>query len=135
MKRDAQALVRLVDSRQQVPYAWGRDANDCIAFVLAAIEAQTGERVAPDIHWTSRSGALRVIHAFGSIEAALDTYLERIAPAHAHRGDVGGVLDAEFGIHPMIIEGTTLVAPGDRGNRRAKRSAMICAWSIEGLLA
>jgi hypothetical protein len=33
------------------------------------------------------------------------------------RGDIGGVLTPQFGIHPMIVEGLTLVGPGDRGNR------------------
>jgi hypothetical protein len=31
----------------------------------------------------------------------------------------------------MIVEGELLVSPGDRGNRRLKRSAMVLAWSIE----
>jgi hypothetical protein len=129
MTRNIVALIAFIDSRHAQPHAWGRLANDCAAFALSAVEALTGVRPAPDVTWASRAEARRVIHALGGLEAAFDRVFVRIAPAQAMRGDIGGVADDVFGIHPMIIEGTTLVGPGDSGNRRLPRSALRCAWS------
>lgn len=123
------ALVRFVDSRQSAPHAWGRAANDCVAFVLDAVEAQTGRSRASRLSWSTPADALRVIRRFGTLQAAFDHYFQRVPPALAMRGDIGGVPDEAFGIHPMILEGDLLVAPGEKGNKRVPRRAMIMAWS------
>lgn len=129
MERDVEALLAFIDRRQLQPHAWGRSENDCVGYALDASEAQTGKRRAPRISWATRKEALRVIARFGSLEAAMDRHFQRIHPAQAMRGDIAGVPDATFGIHPMIVEGETLVGPGDRGNRRLPRRAMTIAWS------
>jgi hypothetical protein len=49
--------------------------------ILAAVEAQTGIAVAPELTWSTKREALRVIKRFGSLEAAFDAHFERIAPA------------------------------------------------------
>lgn len=138
--RDVAALIAFIDSRHGVPHAWGRGSyspgpstptvagNDCVAFVLAAVEAQTGIRAAATLDWTDEESARRVISRYGSLESAFDAFFDRIPPGHAHRGDIGGVGDETFGIHPMIVEGQTLVGPGERGNRRVPRKAMVVAW-------
>lgn len=127
--RDISALIAFIDSRQKVPHKWGRDNNDCVGFCLAAIEAQTGQRIAPSLEWKTGRGAVGVLGRLGGLEAAIDKYLTRIPPALAKRGDIGGVADETFGIHPVVVEGETLVGPSDHGNRRLKRRAMITAWS------
>jgi len=127
--RDVMALLAFIESRQVVPHAWGRKANDCVAFVLAAVRAQTGENRGRRLVWSSRGGALRVLKRLGGLGAALDAHFVRIPPAQAMRGDIAGVADPVFGIHPMVVEGEMLVGPGDRGNRRLPRRAMIAAWS------
>lgn len=127
--RDVAALVAFIESRQQVPHAIGRQANDCVAFALDAAKAQTGKARAASLKWATRAEGLRIIARFGSLEAAFDHYFERVPPAHAHRGDIAGVADDALGIHPMIVEGDLLVGPGGKGNRRLKRAAMIMAWS------
>lgn len=140
MKRDIEALLAFIDSRQAVPYAWGRKRNDCVGFAIGAVEAQTGEKVARSLKWAGPKAALTIIKRFGSLEAAFDHYFERIPPALAMRGDIAGVpaetmrgLDKQtaklFRVHPMIVEGMTLVTPGEHGNERVKRSAMTVAWS------
>lgn len=131
MTRDFDALHSFIDARQAAPHAWGRLANDCVGYALGAVEAQTGVIVAPDVQWSTREEALRTIGTFGSLEQAFDGHFERVATALAQRGDIAGVCDDEFGIHPMIVEGGTLVGPGERGNRRLPRSAMIIAWSAD----
>jgi hypothetical protein len=98
--------------------------------VLAAVEAQTGEKVAPKLKWKSRATGLSLLDRLGGIEAAFDTYFKRIPPAQAMRGDIAGVPDAELGISPAIVEGMTVVGPSEKGNQRLKRSCVTVAWSI-----
>jgi hypothetical protein len=129
LKRDIKALLAFIDSHHAVPYAWGRTRNDCVGFVLGAVKAQTGHSRATRVRWSSQKAGLKAIAEFGSLEAAFDHFFVRIKPAQAMRGDIAGVPDERFGIHPMIVEGETLVAPGDKGNRRCPRKMMICAWS------
>jgi hypothetical protein len=129
VKRNFSALVAFINSRQNTPHEWGRKANDCAGFALDAVKAMTGKGRAASLKWSSRAAGLRVIKRFGSLEAAFDHYFVRIPPSLAHRGDIGGVPDETFGIHPMIVEGTKLVGPGDNGNRRQPRAAMTVAWS------
>ena len=127
--RDVLALHRFIDSRQNTPHEWGRAANDCVSFVLDAVKAQTGEARASKLDWHDERSGLRVIKREGGLEAAFDRYFQRIPPALAHRGDIAGVPDPGLGIHPMIVEGETLVGPADRGNLRLPRRAMTIAWS------
>lgn len=129
MNRDFEALLAFIDSRQSVPHEWGRDKNDCVAFVLAAIKAQTGHNRATAVKWSTEKAGRKAIRKLGGLEAAFDRYFVRISPSMAQRGDIAGVPDDAFGIHPMIVEGETLVGPGDRGNRRLPRKAMTAAWS------
>jgi len=128
-RRDLVALHRFIDERQNRPHEWGREANDCVGFVLGAVEAMTGVKVAPKTQWTDRASAVRKIARYGSIEQRFDRHFTRIPAALAQRGDIAGVPDAEFGIHPMIVEGITLVGPCETGNRRLPRRAMMIAWS------
>jgi hypothetical protein len=127
--RDFTALCDFIGSRQALPYAWGRDANDCVGFVLGAVEAMTGAVVGPKLKWSSEKEALKAIAKFGSLEAAFDAHFGRIPPALAQRGDIAGVPDETFGIHPGIIEGLTIVGPGEKGNRRIPRRLATVAWS------
>lgn len=135
MKRDLAALIAFIDARQNTPYEWGRDRNDCVAFVFGAVEAQTGIRPARKFDWKTEKKALRLIVELGGLEAVFDRFFERIPPAQAMRGDIAGVPDEALGIHPMIVEGRTLVAPGPKGNKRGPRSMMMVAWSSVDLKA
>lgn len=131
MKRDIAALMAFINSRQNVPHAWGRARNDCMSFTAGAVKAQTGKDPARGLRWDGEKSGRRLLRDLGGVEAVLDARFKRIAPAIARRGDIGGVPDDQLGIHPMIIEGETLVSPGDKGNSRVKRRAMTMAWSID----
>lgn len=131
--RDIAALLAFINSRQTVPYAWGRNKNDCMSFMAGAVKALTGKDPARGLKWTSEKTGLALLEKLGGVEAALDARFERIPLAFAKRGDIAGVPDAKLGIHPMIVEGEMLVCPGERGNRRAKRKHMTIAWSAESL--
>lgn len=129
MKRDFAALLAFVDERQTTPHAWGRRANDCVSFAAYAVKALTGHHWLGKLTWCCERTALRAIAREGGIEAAIDKRYERIPPSMAQRGDIAGVPDERFGIHPMIVEGETLVCPGPNGNERCPRGRMVCAWS------
>jgi hypothetical protein len=131
MSRNFGALVAFIDARHGTPHRWGRDANDCVAFVLGAVEAQTGIPPAADLDWSNRAEGLRLIKRLGGLEAAFDARFVRISPGLAQRGDIAGVAIGDFGVHPMIVDGTTLIGPGDKGNKRLPRAAMVMAWSAE----
>jgi hypothetical protein len=128
--RNLEALLAFIAGRAATPHSWGREGNDCVSFAAGAVEAQTGKNPLGRLRWRSPRGALRVVTRLGGMAAALDARFDRVAPGAAMRGDIAGVADPVFGIHPMIVEGDTLVAPGDRGLVRLPRAAMIAAWSV-----
>jgi len=130
VNRDVKALLAFIDERQNRPHEWGRKANDCVSFVLGAAKAQAGHDRATAIRWTDEKSGLRAIKKAGGLEKAFDRWFVRIPPAQAMRGDIAGVPDGRFGIHPMIVEGEMLVGPSDKGNRRLKRREMTMAWSV-----
>jgi hypothetical protein len=141
MKRDVAALIAFINSRRDRPHKWGSRSNDCASFANGAVKATTGEGALGGLHWSGKIGALRALKSVGGIEAALDARFERIAPAEAHRGDIAAIpaetmaglgedeIEA-LGLHPMIVEGPTLVSPGERGLRRCKRSLAVAAWDV-----
>lgn len=130
MHRDVEELIRYLAERGSLPHEWGSDANDCISFLAAAIEAQTGRAQLGRLKWKNERQALTLLKKLGGIEAALDARFERIAPAHAHRGDIGGIPDDRLGVHPMLVEGRTLCSPGQRQLKRCPRAAMTVAWDV-----
>lgn len=127
--RDHDALLALIEQVAGKPFAW-RD-HHCARFAARAVEAQTGRDPMAGIVCRSKRQAIVVLEQEGGLEAAVDRRLRRIAPALAARGDIAGVVDDEFGIRLMVVEGATLVGPGATGQRRAPRAAMIMAWSVE----
>lgn len=129
MRRNIPALLAFINERQNRPHAWGRYANDCIAFAAYAVKAQTGHHWLGNLTWCCERTALRAIAREGGLEAAIDRRFRRLPASMAQRGDIAGVPDDRFGIHPMIVEGATLVGPGAKGNRRLPRRAMTVAWS------
>lgn len=130
--RDYGALHRVLAERAATPFAWGRrNGNDCVAHMLAAIEAQTGRDILPDHDWATQRGARRVINAVGGLEHALDVRLRRIPPALAQRGDVAAVPDEAFGITVLIVMGSMLVGPGELRQMQLPRSSMMIAWSAD----
>lgn len=132
MDRNVKALLAFIDERQNRPHEWGREnGNDCVSFVLGAVKAQTGHDRATSFRWTDEKSGLKALKKAGGIEKAFDRWFTRIPPAQAMRGDVAGVPDERFGIHPMIVEGEMLVGPGDKGNKRLRRREMTAAWSIK----
>jgi len=115
-----------------MPFAWGRNRNDCVSYAFGAVEAQTRADRLGRLNWAGEASAAAQIKRLGGLEAAVDRLLAPIPPALACRGDVAGVFDARFGVSLMVVEGATLVGPGETGEKRLPRSAMIRAWSADG---
>lgn len=133
LHRDIEALLAFIEQRQHIPHDWSNE-QDCVSFARGAVAAQTGiDHLAGVAPWTNIREARKVIQSLGGLEAAVDARLNRVAPAFARRGDIAAVPDEHFGIRLMIIEGATLVAPGDGGLVRLPRSAMTIAWDAASL--
>lgn len=130
MKRDHNALVVYLAERAHRPHEWGRKANDCTGFAAGAVKAQTGKDPTTGLKWKSQATALSLLNKLGGVEAVLDERFERVPLALAQRGDIAVFPDPDFGSHPAIVEGRTLCTPGERGLKRAPRSAATTAWDI-----
>jgi len=129
--RDLEALIDTIEIRQRAVFRWG--SNDCVRFAARAVRAQTGRNPLADVpRWRSRREAMAITDEMGGLIAALDARFDRVAPAFAKRGDIAGIEDRLFGVRLMIVEGATLVGPGNRGLERLPREAMTMAWSAVG---
>lgn len=128
--RDFEALDRFLAERARMPFAWGSAANDCISFYAAAARAMADHDPIEGLKWSSEIGAARVIRRLGGLAAAVSSRMTPVAPAFAMRGDAAAVEHPEHGLSLMLVEGETLVAPGERGLERHPRSAMIFAWTL-----
>lgn len=126
MTRNRPALVAFIDSRANRPHDW--TGNCCARFVLGGVEAQFGSAPALAVEWSDLRTARRALAAVGGLEAEADRLFEAIEPAQAQFGDIAGVDHPSEGFLLMIVEGETLVGPGDHGNVRAPRREMVRAW-------
>ncbi len=130
--RDMEGLLRFLEARASVPFAFGRGGNDCVAFAGGAVKAQIAVDPLADLHWSNAEEGRALLKAEGGMRAALGRRFRRVPPALAQRGDIAGVRCGEFGTRLMIVEGETLAGPGERGIRRMPREAMQAAWSVTG---
>jgi len=129
LSRNIPALIAMIDARAEWGHRWVR-GRDCVSFALRCVEAQTGVDLLAGIPtWSNRREALDVTRGLGGLVAALDDRMAMAAPALAQRGDVAGLPDKAFGVRLMVVEGATLVGPGQGRLERLPRSAMMCAWS------
>ena len=127
MTRDCGAMAAYIAARTAVPFAWG--SNDCVTFAAGAVLALTGRDPLAGIPaWQSERAALIGLKRRGGLFAAVSSVLPQIAPAHAHRGDIGAVMGPD-GPFLMMIEGATLVGPALHGLFRHRRDALVCSWS------
>lgn len=126
--RDIDALLELLEQRSTMPFEWG--INDCVTFAAAAVVAQTGRDPLGRLQWSDEAGARKALVKVGGLEAALDARFPRTSPAAAMRGDLAAAPDP-LGIRVMVVEGATLVGPGERGLERVPRAEMVAAWSVD----
>jgi len=140
--RDHEALIAFLEARMHVPFAWGKntqrrlaheDGNSCVHVAAGAAFVQTGRALLRKLPgWTTERGAIRALHRAGGLEGATDKVLRRIAPAMAHRGDIGLVESIEGRPSLVVIEGQLVAGPGADGLVRLPRLALTAAWSLDG---
>lgn len=129
MSRDLDALLAFIEARQKVAHAY-HSQRCCVGFAMGAVKAQTGiDHLADLPNWNSAMSAHYVAKSVGGLRAALDDRFDRLAPASAQRGDIAGLADKAFGVRLMIVEGATLIGPGEHGLERLMRRDMHFAWS------
>ena len=129
IERDIPALLATLFARRHLAHEW-RKGRDCVSNAMICVEAQTGiDHLADMPDWTTRAQALAVARSLGGLRKAMDDRFNRIAPSMTHRGDIAGLADKTFGVRLMVVEGETLVGPGDHGLERLPRKAMTIAWS------
>lgn len=112
---------------REYAFAWG---GDCVAFVLAVIEAVSGERLIFDgaKPYRSAAGQGRWLKEMGwtNLMDAADACLgERIAPLQAMRGDV--VSDGQA-LGVMTPDGA--IAFSDNGMVKMARDSIVAAWPV-----
>jgi len=127
MTRNREALVQYIDAHSQAPHDF--NGNCCACFVLGAVSAQFGEAPRVDAQWNDKRSAQRAIANLGGFEHAVDQLFDPVPTGEAEFGDIAGVIDPDLGFHVMLIEGQTLVSPGEQGLVRIPRSDMVKAWS------
>lgn len=129
MIRNFESWAAYIADRQAMPFAWG--THDCVIFAAGAIHALTGnDPLAGIVAWDSERSALQRLAEFGGLVPAVSSVLRPIAPAHAHRGDIAAV-DGPGGQFLMVVEGMTLVGPGQAGLDRLPREHMVLAWCAQ----
>lgn len=132
MKRQdfAERLVELIDSRQDVPYAWG--ANDCVTFAAACVIATTGVDPIAEIRgrWDSAASAVSMLAELGGLEAACDArFTRRSTPLLMQRGDIGLCL-AGGRESLAVCVGVHCAAPGDDGMLFVPLTDIQIAWEV-----
>ena len=131
MLRNYDAWLAFLASQRTAPFSWTAP-NHCVSFAAASSKALTGKDLLAgfEASFSDEAAARAYLEGLGGIEAVVDKLLTPLPLAHAHRGDIALVVD-EAGMTALaVIEGMTLVGPGQAGLRRLPRAMATKAWSI-----
>lgn len=129
-------LDAVLSAARHRPFRWG--VHDCALFTADAVEAMTG--IDPAAAWRGRYGSARSAIALRwrtglfswsqlFAEAAERWHLPRIAPLHAHRGDVV-CLDLPTGRPAGICIGARIASPAKDGLVFLPRTLARAAWHV-----
>lgn len=82
-------LKAVVEKHMQLPSQFG--VSDCYLLPDDAVEAITGERMYPDIAYSTEQGAAKLLlqRGFKTVEDAFGAKFSSVHPFHAQRGDIG----------------------------------------------
>lgn len=134
MRRDdwPERLAALIEERQAIPFAWGK--NDCATFAADVALDLTGDDPLHDLRgrWDSEFSAARVLVELGGMRAAVDARLPCVPVAMAHRGDVALVEQGDEQLLGVIV-GERVACVSRDGIEYVPRDRAVCAWSIECL--
>lgn len=121
-------FVEYVGAREATPFAWGE--HDCVLFAADWVKLATGtDPVAEFRRYKSATGAARKIESVGGLLNGARRLLPEIGIGLAARGDVAlAVLEGRETL--MLVEGVTIVGPGDLGLVRLPRAFMSYAFKV-----
>lgn len=87
------ALNAVIIKHRKLPSEYG--VSDCYMIADDAVLAVTGERMFPDVQYSSEIGAAKALlaHGFDNVEQAFASKFEAIPPSMAQRGDIGVILN------------------------------------------
>lgn len=121
-----EALAAYVDSRRDVPFAWGE--NDCCSWAAGALEAMTGERP-PMPEYADERAAARLLREESLRSRVDELYGPEIAPSFAQRGDLV-LMDLDGRPTLGVSLGDGVAAPGADGVLVCPLSAAVAAWRV-----
>jgi hypothetical protein len=125
-----QRLIVLTNDWRRRPYAYG--ITDCWQFMLASVEAETGEALMPGVVWPTRLVPVvkfMIANGWESVEEAMDDLLPPMLLDHSQPGDV---VSFENGCesHMAIRVGESALTPGLAGLVEFPRSTWRRAWKV-----
>ena len=122
-------LIRLIESRTDAPFAWGR--IDCCLWAADAVRAMTGVDHAHDLRatYTTARGARSALRLIGGLDGAGARAGPPIGPLFAATGDIGIVHDGEHDVLAVCI-GECWMVTTKTGLGTLPFNAARCAWRV-----
>ena len=119
-----------IDDHADTEFVWG--VNDCCLFVARVVDAMTDSDIETQLNasYTDEKTALAYIASFGSLEAAVSSYLGQPEPGRPLRGDVV-LIDGGEGPALGILVGGHIAGMGPNGFVYLPRSEALQRWSIQ----
>jgi hypothetical protein len=121
-----------LEATRLLPFAWG--TNDCCLFAAGSIDAITGStltaQLAESYAYTDEAGALAFVESFGSLEAAVSSWLgDAKAPNFAGPGDII-LADLEMGPTIGVCLGVDCAFSGASGMDYRSRTFITACWTV-----
>jgi hypothetical protein len=124
-------LAAYLEPLRDRPFQWGR--HDCCTFAAGAVRAMTGKATMAEFRgkYRDEAGAAEALKTTGAgtLISTMNSKFKRVAPGHAHRGDivmVDGNLGISFGEVSLHVG-----AEGERqGLIRHPRARWRKAWIV-----
>lgn len=97
-------LKLVIEKHMKLPSQYG--VSDCYLMADDAVFAITGERMYPDISYTTEQGAAKLLlqHGFKTVEDAFMCKFPIVPVMQAHRGDIG-VIESDGQICGGVFNG------------------------------
>jgi len=132
MRRDdwVEQMWLAIEDHANTEFVWG--VNDCCLFVARVVDAMTDSDLETDLNasYADEETALAYIASFGSLEAAVSSYLGQPEPGRPLRGDVV-LIDGGAGPALGILVGGHIAGMGPNGFVYLPRGEALQRWAIQ----
>lgn len=123
-------LDAYIAERRDLPFAWGKGAQDCCSFAAGAVLAQTGvDPMATLPDYADAAEADLVIGEQGLAPLLDERFPRRRSPGLMQRGDVCVAL-IKGRESVLVCIGAEIVGPGARGLVFLPRAEALIAWAV-----